>query len=75
MEKIKYKTRHSKQMELHANVDDNEYLQYTKLLIWKWVLKKKLKRGGELNAFIQENHLSPGSFIHLEAHRFSWRPN
>lgn len=36
MEKIKYKTRHSKQMELHANVDDNEYLQYTKLLIWKW---------------------------------------
>lgn len=33
MEKIKYKTRHSKQMELHANVDDNEYLQYMKLLI------------------------------------------
>lgn len=72
MEKIKYKTRHSKQMELHANVDDNEYLQYTKLLIWKWVLKKNLKRGG---SFIQENHLSPGSFIHLEEHRFSWRPN
>lgn len=71
MEKIKYKTRHSKQMELHANVDDNEYLQYTKLLIWERIKKKK----GGGRSLIQENHLSPGSFIHLEAHRFSWRPN